>query len=564
MIHGRITLKDGKFLIFLEPHASMQAKRIFTRLRKTRQGHLHCLEVSPETAADIEWFCIRYPLEIDHVAKAEIERLAASYRERIARLEDLIDANYVPRSYDLALPPREYQRHGADWFLRTERGILGDDVGLGKTVTAITAFSSGGDTLPAIVVTLPHLQRQWQKELARFSPQLRSHILKKGTPYELPKIQGAGPDVVILNYHKLDGWGEVLGKYGRCVIFDEVQELRRRNSGGIGLTKKYAGATALSRQVKYCLGMSATPIYNYGGEMYNVIEAVAPDRLGEWIEFAAEWCSDYDMTKAPLRNPDAFGSWLRVNFLMLRRTRKDVGRELGRLTKITHTVLSDSSVIDSIKGRAGELARIILGGTESERGAKMNATEQLSTVLRQATGIAKAPYVAEFVRLLVESGESVVLFGYHHAVYRIWAEQLRDLNPVFYTGSESPTQKEESRESFIQGKSKVLVVSLRSGVGLDGLQYKSRTCVFGELDWSPAVHEQCVGRIDRDGQQDPVTAYFLTSEDGIDPYMCEVLGLKTEQVDGLREASDDRILEQRADNADAIRKIAQRYLGVNA
>jgi hypothetical protein len=48
-------------------------------------------------------------------------------------------------------------------------------------------------------------------------------------------------------------------------------------------------------------------------------------------------------------------------------------------------------------------------------------------LLRQATGIAKAPFVADFVRLLVESGEKVLLYGWHREVYSIWRDKLKDL-----------------------------------------------------------------------------------------------------------------------------------------
>src|SRR5579884_3848269 len=43
-------------------------------------------------------------------------------------------------------------------------------------------------------------------------------------------------------------------------------------------------------------------------------------------------------------------------------------------------------------------------------------------------------------------------------------------------------------------------MSLRSGAGLDGLQEDCTVGVFGELDWSPEQHRQCIGRLDRDGQ----------------------------------------------------------------
>ena len=56
-------------------------------------------------------------------------------------------------------------------------------------------------------------------------------------------------------------------------------------------------------------------------------------------------------------------------------------------------------------------------------------------------------------------------------------------------------------EWFISGKTKVFVMSLRTGAGLDGLQEKCSTIVHEELDWSPGVHEQCRGRYFRDGRQ---------------------------------------------------------------
>ncbi len=71
-------------------------------------------------------------------------------------------------------------------------------------------------------------------------------------------------------------------------------------------------------------------------------------------------------------------------------------------------------------------------------------------MMRQATGIAKAPYVAEFVRMLVESGESVMLYGWHRDVYNIWLERLAEFNPVMYTGTEGPAAKERSKQAFLE------------------------------------------------------------------------------------------------------------------
>jgi SNF2 family DNA or RNA helicase len=244
---------------------------------------------------------------------------------------------------------------------------------------------------------------------------------------------------------------------------------------------------------------------------------------------------------------------------MLRRTRTDVGRELPALSRSIHHIDADTDALDKIGKSAAELARIILQQGETKRGQKMSASEELSNILRQATGIAKAPYVAEFVRLLVESGEKVVLYGWHRTVYDIWLDRLKDLNPVMYTGSESVTQKEAAKAAFISGASQILIISLRSGAGLDGLQQVCRTVVFGELDWSPGVHEQCVGRIYRDGQPDPVLAYYLLAEAGSDPIVADVLNLKKSQIDGVRDPEAD-LIETLEVEEGHIKRLAESFL----
>src|SRR3546814_7127408 len=81
---------------------------------------------------------------------------------------------------------------------------------------------------------------------------------------------------------------------------------------------------------------------------------------------------------------------------MLRRTRAEVGRELPALTKIPHTIDADTAVLEKAEGDAERLARIILARNERFRGEQMNAAGQFDAPKRQATGVAKEPFVAEY------------------------------------------------------------------------------------------------------------------------------------------------------------------------
>lgn len=97
--------------------------------------------------------------------------------------------------------------------------------------------------------------------------------------------------------------------------------------------------------------------------------------------------------------------------------------------------------------------------------------------------MAKAPFVAAFVRALEDSREKVLLFAHHHAVMDIYRRELAAYRPVFITGRESTTQKEEAVARFMEGKTNLCVISLRAASGLN-LQ-RASCVVFGELDWSP-------------------------------------------------------------------------------
>ncbi|WP_069357849.1 DEAD/DEAH box helicase [Burkholderia cenocepacia] len=558
MNFGKIDRVDGRWRISCEPHVRTKLKRLFPEVNQ-HAGEFVWLSDNDENCRDLLWFIDRYPMSVD--ALERLQRGAANHVEEESAVAELLENRRPPSEFALREPAREYQLTAAT-LATIKRGLLvADDVGLGKTVTGICPMTKP-EHLPALVVTLTHLPGQWASELARFAPELKIHVLKSGKPYDLlgkrdrsqaSLFEGSRlPDVIISNYHKLNGWAEILAGVVRYVVFDEVQELRRDESA------KYAAAKHIAAKAQLSIGLSATPIYNYGEEFFNVIDIVRPGVLGSREEFLREWCGAGNDGRRIL-DPRAFGAHLRREGIMLRRTRAEVGRQLPALSKIPQSIEADRAALERIKGSAVELAKVILASQQQSRGEKFLASEEFNVLMRQATGIAKAPYVAEFVRLLVESGEQVVLYGWHREVYGIWLEQLAEWNPMLYTGSETPTQKDAAKEAFVRGECRILIISLRAGAGLDGLQHHCKTVVFGELDWSPGVHEQCIGRVYRDGQAEPVMAHYLISDDGADPIMADVLGVKRGQIEGVRDTNVE-LVEQLDVETGSMKRLAEAYL----
>lgn len=558
MTHGELRYKDGQFGISAEPHVMIRLKRIFPRANQTVKGVLIVSETD-ETATDLEWILQRWPLEMAPETYvrvrdgAERHRAVAEQMDRILHHGDRLDDTGMR---PMGRPPRwPHQASNADVITTMQRVLITDGLGRGKTYSGNTAFRNPG-ALPGLVVVQAHLGGQWKDQLALDWPDLVTHIVRTGSPYDAARYENVTPDVYICTYSKLAGWVDYFRGRIRTVVFDEAQELRNGADPYTGPLKCRV-AKQIADQADYVVGLTNTPVYNYGGEIHNVLDIVRPGVLGDRPEFLREWCGVSESGKSIVSDPKALGTHLRELGVM-------VGTESEQEppVPIPYLVDSDPKVFDAMKGDAAELARFILSseGTGLER---MQASSELDWRLREATGLAKAPFVVKWVDMLLQQVDRLILFGWHRAVYNVWMEGLAAHRPVMYTGSESPAAKERNKQRFLSDgpdRAKVLVMSLRSGAGIDGLQEKCHTVVFGELDWSPGVHSQGIGRLFRTGQTETVLPYFLHSAEGADPPMLDALNLKTMQAQPIVNPDVD-MLAPAVDTTDRVRALAAAVLG---
>lgn len=526
----------GYWLVTAEPHVMVRLKRHFPRVRQDRAGGL-ALSDTDDVARDLQWFCERFPLApFDLGSELHLVDRAAAHKATQESLVRILAGERADHGWqEPVIPPRDYQRVVPELVRATGRLLLCDDLGTGKTLSSGLILCDPA-ALPAVVVTETHLARQWERELRKFTPWLTTHIARTGQAYNPTQLTtGRGrkrrplydrrPDVIILTYSKLAGWADHLRESTVTVIFDEMQALRHAG------TNKYTAAELLCQSTVYRVGATASPVYNYGDEIYYIANLLDHTVLGTWDEFSREWCT-YSNGHYRVTDPAALGTYLRDQGIMLRRTTAEVGRELPEMTPIEQNVDVDPAELDRVAGDVEAMAKLLLDKSGDHR-TRWRAAGELDWKLRRATGLAKAKFVAGFVRMLLETEDKVLLFGWHRDVYTVWLDALAEFKPVMYTGSESPAQKTATEDAFKDGDARVLIMSLRSGAGVDGLQAAARVVVFGELDWSPQVHRQAIGRLHRDGQDKPVLAYYLVSDEGSDPPIADVLDVKAQQSEPM-------------------------------
>lgn len=506
-----------------EPCVTELAKRLFPGSAGHGRGEAR-FTAHRRVVGDLHWLMLRYPLTVKAQDEKRWQEALRDAREYALRREA---ARLMPQS---AVPPAgafegellPFQQQGLAYLMQNDRALLADEMGLGKTVQALAWLSSTG-LYPALIVPPAHLVRNWEAEIGRFlriagrPPAV--HVVKGLKPYALPPA-----DIYVMHYLLLRGWKKELPECGfQSVVFDEIQELR--HSG----TEKYSAASLLSLALDKVVGLSGTPIYNKGGEIWNVVNILDFHFLGDWESFSREWCYGYG--NAVVVKPELLGEHLRREGLMLRRTKKDVLPELPPKRRLVQEIDLDDALYRKLLQPVLEKLTLYAADEELTASRRAILEEQISQEERQATGLAKAPYVCQFVRALLEAGEKVLLFAHHHSVMDAYRKDLKAFSPAFVTGRETGAQKEDAVARFMEGRTDLCCVSLRAASGLN-LQ-RAGCVVFGELDWSPAVHSQAEDRAHRIGQEDSLLCYYLVSPGGSDMDMQEALGLKVSQFMGL-------------------------------
>ena len=343
-----------------EPCVTELAKRLFPGCDGRGRGVAR-FTAHRRIIGELNWLMLRYPLEVKEADRVRWENALEEAREYAIRREEAL------KMPETAQPPKEsfsgellpFQQQGLGFMLSARRCLLADEMGLGKTVQAL-AFLATTAAYPAVLVVPPHLIRNWQREVERFlSPdgRLRVHVIKGLKPYALPEA-----DVYIIHYLLLRGWKDVLPELGfRTVIFDEMQELRHNGTG------KYSAASLLSEACENCIGLSGTPIYNQGGEIWNVVNIIDFHFLGDWESFSREWCYGYN--SAMVAKPELLGEHLRREGLMLRRLKADVLKQLPAKRRLVQEIDWDDTVYRELMKPVAENLKLLKATDDPSRRA---------------------------------------------------------------------------------------------------------------------------------------------------------------------------------------------------
>ncbi|MGY5139872.1 MAG: DEAD/DEAH box helicase [Candidatus Nitrosopumilus sp. Bin_571-38] len=493
-----------------------------------------------ETVKQLKLIMDRYPLEI--LSKSIWQRkIVKTYAPKPTLPSIKLKLKRAKSGEQFRGKLLNFQKEGLDFLLKSSgNALLADEMGLGKTVQTLSYAATEKHTFPILVVAPLVTLNNWEREIQKFlkkksrngriidseSPSVT--MIRTGKSEELPTS-----DIYLINYELLFKRDDDLAKLGlKTIVCDEVHNLRSKTTQKYKAVKKLAALPS----ILYRIGLSGTPIYNRGSEIWPIIDILKPGLLGSFKEFCEYFCYVNEKGKAiVLENKRASLRNELQKHVMLRRKKSDVLKELKDKVRYKEVIAADTDYYLEELNKIWQKVESEQKDADSEfiKSASYHRAIQSE---RQIAGIAKVPHVINFVKNIMEIEESVVVFCHHKVIHKLLHDSLQEFFPVSIIGGQSDSFRQNEIDKFQKGESKLMIAGIRAGnVGIN--LTRAKYVIFAELDWSPAIHRQAEDRLHRIGQKNTVFAYYLIGQGTLDDHVANILVDKSYEIDAIMDES---------------------------
>lgn len=476
--------------------------------------------------------------------KAEIK----PFKELLSRK----DIELLIENLPLLKKPRSYQMDYLYYAVNHGNHINGSSVGTGKSLCSVL-YAEMLDLFPCMVVCPASVKSGWLREWKETNPGRRVSIISTSSPPE-----DFEADVIVINYDilgkrvtkengktsleiRLDGMKK---KSFSLVIADEIHFLKNRKSIRSKTFKK------LTHKVPSVIGLSGTLIMNRPAELLNIlmlierIKEIAPDDQYHHY-FFERYCNmketNFGMDISGASNIKELNRLLK-ECCYFQVSKRDALKELPSISEnvveceITNKRAykkADNDLLQFIEDKFKDQEKV-------DKAARAEFLVKLST-LKQLSLEGKEKFIKKWVEEWMEANEEekLLVFASQSAILTKIAEEFKE--GLLITGSTTTKKRDENLQKFTLEKNKrVLFANIGClGTGVDGLQKVCSNMAILELPPRPSDLVQVIGRLERSGQENPVTIQYLLSPETIDQDLWEMLKGKKDVTDMLNKGFQD-------------------------
>lgn len=412
----------------------------------------------------------------------------------------------------------DYQKQGALWLRARKNALLGDDMGVGKTVQALRALPQRAR---AIVCCPASVVLTWQAEAKKWRPDF---LVTTGEALRRPD-EG---EILVISYDSLPelrpGTARLTDEPMRDVflVLDECQMVK---SGEALRSKK---VRRLRVQCGTCWGLSATPMLGSPEDLWGVLVSLGLSHIYgdreafiDLCEGKIRWIWDKKMNAGRGGRRRAGYEWGKVSpevqerlrEVMLRRLADEVLENLPAQQNIDVPVPSPADLkpfLDRVKEAWDNVGPSDLPPFEL-------LSEAMAALAR-----AKIPAALEFADNAADAAPLLVFSAHVDPVLAM--RKLKGAGA--FVGEESLSERKKLVEKFMGGELRLLAMTIKTGgTGLNLQQ--AGGVLFVDRDYTPGANLQALARARRQGNvRACVRSWRLISDHPLDRNLSRILDEK--------------------------------------
>jgi len=416
------------------------------------------------------------------------------------------------------------------------RAMIGDEMGIGKTIQAIAYSVLHTELWPVLVVAPANVKYNWGNEIAKWVPDASVCVIKDGKS----TIEDA--NYTVINYDLMAKRKDDLLAMGyNLVILDESHYIKNDKA------QRTIATISLAQQSKGLICLTGTPITNRPDEFFTQLNLLRPNKFASVWNYRKRYC-DAKQTKFGWKY-DGASNLSELNEqardFMVRRLLEEVMPEMPSLVEsfvpVDVSVEDQREYNDQLESWQGQYEYYI-DHPPMPQGFVLN----MLTALRHACGRMKINHAAEYIEnYCIETGKQIVVFAHHRDVIDgiYTALATSGLSQAIIRGGVAASHRTDIVNQFQQGGIQVLLcatVAAKEGITLTNAD----TVLFVEREWVPGWEAQAAARIRRIGQHsEHCHQVFLSASGTIDQHFDAVVKGKAAIVKAALDGDGERRAE---------------------
>lgn len=432
-----------------------------------------------------------------------------------------------------------YQRRAIEFICQNPKAALWIDMGLGKTVTTLTALvdllRDGKVRQVLVIAPLRVAQHTWPSEVrewehlqgleitvaAGLSPKARQEAVESGAP------------VTVINREQVP-W--LVDHFGQAWPFDAVV-IDESSSFKSHASKRWKAMRKVLGKIERMVQLTGTPAPNSLLELWPQVYLLdggkrLENTRGKFLEKYCRQVGNPMWAQWEVRGDRVEALYRQVADVALRMSAADYLKMPKRIDNIVRVTLPPKA-----RKAYAQMEKEFLLSVDKGEIMAANAAVQINKLLQVGNGAiydadkhwhelhtAKLDALDE----IIEAANEPILLAYH---YKSDLERLRDRYPQAEVLGTDPQTIEDWNNGMI---SLLLAHPASAGHGLN-LQRGGSVIVWFGLSWSLELYEQFNARLHRQGQKKPVRVYHLLADTGADHAVYDLLNKKLNTQNALLE-----------------------------